>query len=79
MPSRRVHNLLNKLILGKSYNDVNRFIDLPYLWLRGKHRIYFHDLKTTPALIALLKGDPKAGLAAIIHILADKTFKNKKK
>jgi hypothetical protein len=78
MPSRKIHNLINRLILGKSYDDINRFIDLPYLWLGGRHRKYFHDLKTTPALIALIKKDLRAGLAAVLHILADRTFKNKK-
>jgi hypothetical protein len=77
MPSRKIHNLVNKLILGKSYDEVNRLVDLPYLWLRGKHRKYFHDMKTIPACITILEKDPKAGLAAAIHIWLDK-FKFKK-
>jgi len=79
MPSRQVHNLINKLILGKSYDEVNRLIDLPYLWLKGKHRKYFHDIKTTPLAIALITKDPMAGIASIIHIAADNTFKFKKR
>ena len=78
MPSRKVHNAINRLILGKSYDDVNRLIDLPWLWLRGRHRKYFHDIKTTPIMIALLKRDPRAGLAAAAHIIVDKTFKGSK-
>jgi len=79
IPSRKVHNILNKLILGKSYDDVNRLIDLPYLWLRGKHRKYFHDPKTTPFLIAMLKRDPKAGIATFLHIATDEWAKDKKR
>jgi len=79
MPSRQIHNLINKLILGKSYDEVNRLIDFPYLWLKGKHRKYFHDIKTTPLTIALLERDPMAGIAAMLHIAADDTFKFKKR
>jgi hypothetical protein len=69
-----MHNLVNRLFLGKSYDEVNRLIDLPYLWLRGKHRKYFHNA-TTPICVALVTKDIKAGLAAALHIWLDKTKK----
>jgi len=72
MPSRKVHNLINKLILGKSYDNVNRLIDWPYKIVGPYHRKYFHDIKTTPIVIAAIAKDPKAGLAAALHILVDK-------
>lgn len=72
MSSRRVHDLINKLILGKSYDEVNALIDWPYKIIGPRHRKYFHDIKTTPLVIAAIARDPKAGLAAALHIFTDK-------
>ena len=78
MPSRWVHNFINKLILGKEYDEVNRFVDFPYFLNPRKHRQWLHDPKTTPILVALLFKDWKAGLASYLHIKADKELKKDK-
>lgn len=70
MPDRETHNLFNRLILGRDYNEINALLDAPSKWLGPNHRILFHD-KTTPLMVTLLTGDPKAGVAAFLHIYLD--------
>ena len=64
MPNRELHNFMNELILGESYDKLNRAIDLPARWLGYRHRKYFHD--NTLVMMLLIK-DPKAAMAAFIH------------
>jgi len=79
MPSRQVHNAIAKL-LGfdeKLSDEINRFIDLPYLWLGGKHRKYFHNPETGLALAVITK-NPQALLIHQLHILLDKNVRKKR-
>ncbi len=72
MPSRKLHNLANKLLLGEELEWVNAVIDAPAkLYLKG-HRKYFHS-KEDAKLLALLGGG-KAGKAALIHQFLDKNI-----
>ena len=72
MPSRRVHNLVNKLVLGNDYDWLNRLIDMPSQWLGPRHRVLFHDEKQDPLVTFLLTRDPGAALAHYLHIKLDK-------
>ena len=72
MPSRRVHNLVNKMILGDDYDWLNKLIDSPSKWLGPYHRVLFHDEKRDPLITLLLTGDPGAAAAHLLHILVDK-------
>ncbi|RLJ08627.1 MAG: hypothetical protein DRP12_00235 [Candidatus Aenigmatarchaeota archaeon] len=74
MPRHEVHRMVAKAVLGKAYPEVDRFLDWPYKILGPRHRVLFHDLKTTPAMVTLLTGDVRKGMAAAVHILLDKTF-----
>ena len=75
MPSRKVHNLLAKILLGKDYDEVNKLKDLPSLLLGPSHRVVFHD-PLSNVLIGYLYDDPKALLAAVLHDIVDKAFTN---
>jgi len=65
LPSRRVHNLVDKALLGRSYDSVHRAIDQPYKYLGKRHRILFHD----PLTATLASGGKPA--PATLHILLD--------
>jgi len=75
MPQHWIHRKINKLVLGKEYDEINKFADL----IKGiNHRKKWgHDIKHV-ALTYLLTKDPKAALAHYLHILADE-FESKLK
>jgi hypothetical protein len=75
MPTHKVHKLVNKLVLKKEHEDVNLLLDYPYKWLKGGHRVLFHDEKTTPLAVYLITKDKDKALAAYLHIMLDKKWK----
>lgn len=75
MPNREDHNLLNKLILGRTYDKVNRAIDLPSKYLGREHRRFFHDDITSLILFAK---DPGLGAASVLHRALDRSPNLKK-
>lgn len=70
MPSRAVHNLVNKLVLRDKYDRVNRMLDLPSLVLKEKHRILLHDPVQAWIIGRALDGE-KGGVAALLHVTID--------
>lgn len=68
--SHKEHCMRTKLRLGKSYADVHRYMDQPYAFLKGRHRILRHDVFTALE-VTVRKRDPKAFLAAIFHLVDD--------
>jgi len=70
MPDRRTHELFCQLLLGKKYIQVHRLMDMPSLWMGRKHRQLFHDFFGA-CLASALTRDPKAFLAAQLHIMLD--------
>jgi len=70
MPSRKVHKLIDRLLLGREYEYVHKFKDYPSKFLGPRHRVLFHDLLTDVA-IGLLTRDPKALASAVLHDLTD--------
>jgi len=75
MPRHWVHRKINKLVLGKDYDFVNKFADL----ILGPHhrKKWGHDIKHV-ALTYFLTKDPKAALAHYLHIITDE-FESKLK
>lgn len=72
MPSRRIHKLISKALVGEDGDSIHKWIDEPHKWLGPNHRKVRHDLKTV-ALLTALKG-PKAGKHAALHILTDRSL-----
>jgi len=68
MPSHKIHRMISKLVLGKDYRKLHKYLDMPFLVFGKRHRILFHDLLT---VAMLQKVDPKLGAAAALHILLD--------
>ena len=77
MPSHRVHNFVDRQMFGKSYWQLHRNLDLPYLFMGRKHRVLFHD-GFSSVLIArrLYPGDSRAEQAAIVHCQIDALCSN---
>lgn len=74
MPSRKVHEWFDKLILGKKTN-VHKLMDYPAKFLGKKHRVLFHGPEVPLFFLSLGKNDE--AISSIGHILLDKTFKGK--
>ncbi|MHA1506356.1 MAG: hypothetical protein ACTSR0_04105 [Candidatus Asgardarchaeia archaeon] len=72
MPSRKVHLLVDKLFLRKTFPKVHRFMDYPSKYLGKSHRVLRHDL-TTAFMLGLIYGS-EAFLSSYLHILTDKAF-----
>ena len=70
MPSRRVHNRFAQILLGSSFNEVNRVIDLPHRFLKEKHRVIGHD-PLSAFLIGYALAGERGGLAGLLHIALD--------
>lgn len=69
MPSHYTHKKIDKIILGKEYPDVHKWIDEPVKWLGPRHRILRHDIGT----IALrYYGDRERTISAYMHLITDK-------
>lgn len=68
MPSHKVHRAVDRLLLGREYEDVHAWMDEPFRWLGPKHRILRHD----PLSIAVRYwNDPNRALSAFLHIVTD--------
>ena len=63
----REHVALDKIVFGRSFRHVHRWMDEPYKWLGPRHRIVRHDPLTLLAKYGL--GDEF--LAGVLHIIAD--------
>lgn len=75
MPSHKLHRSLCKLILGKAYPEVDRFLDLVgVVGVRG-HRRYLHTPLEAAVVSTVLTGSPLPG---VLHITLDKMCNNRK-
>jgi hypothetical protein len=65
------------MLFGKSYWELHRKIDMPYIYLGRRHRVLFHD-GFSSAMIAreLYPGDPHAEEAALVHVQLDMLCSN---
>jgi hypothetical protein len=72
MPSLRVHAYLDRLYFGKVYWKVHRLMDSAYPFLRGEHRIFWHDQQSAIAIaMDSYPDDINAINSALLHLQAD--------
>lgn len=64
------HQLICNLLLGKSYPELDRIIDLVDFAPPRGHRKYFHD-PFTAALIGYAMYGKEGALAGLLHVLLD--------
>lgn len=75
MPDRSVHNLIALALMKRSFNQVNRTLDMPYKVYGSAHRKYFHDPLSAYLIGYALAGN-EGGKAALIHLLTDQAIKS---
>lgn len=64
------HRAIDKLVLGRAYPEVHRYMDKPAYYMSFGHRRVRHDLRAV-VLMALRHRDARAGVSALLHISAD--------
>lgn len=70
MPTSYIHKKISKILLDKSCENTNKFIDYPVKIFGKKHRILFHD--PISALIIGIACDGLEGAASgLLHIATD--------
>ncbi len=69
MPSRKLHNLLTRLLLQDDFSSVSEYIDKPYAKYGRSHRKLRHD--TAMILRVLEKEGVRPALAAWLHLVLD--------
>lgn len=73
MPSHRVHRVADRLVFGRTFEEIHAWKDAPAQQIPGpRHRQYRHD-HLSNAIIAAELGDPQAFLAGELHDYLDKT------
>lgn len=76
MPSRKLHDLLTKLLLQDSFSWVSGYMDKPYAVYRSRHRELRHD---TATIIRIFKEHGvRPALAAWLHLVLDEDRKLKR-
>ena len=64
------HRAIDKLVLGREFPGVHRWMDKPAYRYGPGHRRFRHDMRAV-VLMALREKDPRAGVSALLHIGAD--------
>ena len=72
MPGHTVHRYYDRLVLGKSYDEVHRALDRPYSVLRGQHRRLFHTPEEAYMIGVLASSGHGGGVAGLSHVWLDK-------
>jgi len=78
LPSRKVHEALDRVFLGRKFSQVHRLIDLPARSVGKKHRALFHDPLSAIA-IGYAVGGLDGAMSALLHIAVDSLFTELKK
>jgi len=78
VPSRRIHSMVTRMLLGKDYEWLHCLIDFPSRWLGKRHRILMHS-DVDPLITLVMTGDPDAALAHYLHIKLDRMCSRDKK
>lgn len=84
MPTRKEHERRDLQLLGERFTRVHKFKDFPRIFLKHKHRVWFHD-PVSDIIIGIIEGygDPKRTIKAIasalMHDIDDFTVKPRRK
>ena len=70
MPDHKIHAVADYMLLGKTYPEVHKFMDMYQPLLQSKHRNFNHDEQTIDYILKTT-GDPTAAWSAYYHILLD--------
>ena len=72
MPDHRTHRAICRLLLGRSYPDVDKFLDSTYPISGRKHRQdWVHSIYGAMLYAIMNDFDEERLLAGLIHLMAD--------
>jgi hypothetical protein len=71
MPRHRVHEYVDRTILGRAHPKVHKALDAPIKLLGRKHRIVFHSLPEAFAIGTIAESSLEGGFAGILHVITD--------
>jgi|YelNatPaOPRAMG01_1025707.scaffolds.fasta_scaffold293064_2 hypothetical protein len=77
MPSHNLHRKVEQAILGETFSDVHRLLDLPGLMGVKRHRRFLHSPVEAFMVGYALHGE-KGALSGLLHITLDKVCNDKK-
>ena len=72
MPRRKTHEKISKLLLGVSYPEIDKTLDLPVIIVGSSHRKYLHTFPEAIATGLLLTGTLKGAAYGTLHVFVDK-------
>jgi hypothetical protein len=72
LPKHKPHNYADKLLFGKSFPEVHKTIDLPYIVYGRSHRRFFHPYKEAYPIGYIITGEAKGALSGAFHVWLDK-------
>lgn len=78
MPSRRVHEAIDRVFLGRKFSQVHKLLDSPHRALGRKHRALFHD-HLSASLIGYAVAGWDGAMSALLHVAMDNLFTSVKR
>ncbi len=67
MPSHDIHKMVDRIVLGREYEHVHKWMDEPVKWLGVKHRMCRHN----PLILLMRFGISDDFVAAMLHLYTD--------
>jgi hypothetical protein len=71
LPKRRTHEKISELLLGKSFGQVDAFLDFPSKILGGSHRRVMHTIPQAFLVGLILSQEAKGGVSGALHVIVD--------
>ena len=79
MPKRKTHEDISRLLLGKSYSEVDIALDWPAKFMGCHHRKVLHTIPEGCIIGLLVTGDAKGAAAGALHVITDSVDSRAKK
>jgi hypothetical protein len=70
MPDHKIHAVADYMLLGRTFPEVHRYMDMYQPLLQSKHRNFHHDEQTITHILQIT-GNLMAAWSAYYHILLD--------
>ena len=79
MPKRKTHEDISRLLLGKSFSNVDKAMDWPARLMGRYHRRVLHTIPEGFIIGLLLTGNARGALAGALHVITDTVDSGAKK
>lgn len=72
LPGHRTHKYADRLWFNKSYPEIHKAIDFPYIFYGRTHRRYFHTYKEAYQIGYTVSGKTEGALSGAFHVWLDR-------